>query len=87
MIVFLKLPIIIVLKDYILPEMKLILKDLLNSAFEIEEGESLIEMQGRENSKELFFTSLKKSGKVVLILKTKFSLFPQKLEFDLAGDL
>jgi flagellar basal body-associated protein FliL len=59
----------------------------LDLDFEIEEGESLIEIDERKSSSELFFTSSKKSGKVVLILMTKRSLFPQKLEFDLADNL
>ena len=59
----------------------------LDLDFQIEEGASLIEVQERKNNSELFFTSSKKRGKVVLILMTKRSLFPQKLEFDLADNL
>ena len=59
----------------------------LDLDFEIEEGKSLIEVHERKSNSELFFTSLKKSGKIVFILTTKLSLFPQKLEFDLADNL
>ena len=59
----------------------------LDFDFEIVEGKSLIEIQEREKKCELYFTSSKSSGKIVLILKTKLSLFPQKMEFDLTDNL
>lgn len=58
----------------------------LNFDYEIEEGIGLVEIQKRENKKELFLTSLNDSGIVVLIMKTKLSLFPQILKLDLAKD-
>lgn len=55
----------------------------LDFDFEIIEGASLVEIQPRENKEELFFRSLKKSGKVIFIFKNKLSLFPQIVEFEL----
>ena len=59
----------------------------INFDFEIISGEPLVQIKKRKNKKELFFTTKEKKGTLVLKLEDKLSLFPQKIEFNLADNL
>ena len=56
----------------------------LDFDYELKQGENIIEIQKRKSNKDLFFIASKYEGKISFVLKTKLSLFSQRLDVDLA---